>query len=264
MSIVSEIDRIIGLVSESHEAVKAKGGTTAAPYTIGKLPGAIESIPEAKDPVLQEKDVTPKTTPTDVTPDSGYDGLSKVTVKAMPTATQATPSITVGTDGKITASATQAAGYVAAGTKSSTKQLTTKGADIITPGTTNQTIAAGTYCSGTQTIKGDTNLTADNIKSGVSIFGVEGSYEGSGSGGANTVNVRVQGGALLGFDVNGNAVEVEGGRSCDFLGGIAYAPISGNVSYSGTYIRHPRNSFLFKFVTDGVYTISTSGGGGGS
>ena len=35
--------------------------------------------------------------------------------------------------------------------------------------------------TGTQTIKGDSNLVASNIKSGVSIFGVSGSYTASGS-----------------------------------------------------------------------------------
>ena len=52
--------------------------------------------------------------------------------------------------------------------------MTTQAAQTITPGTTNKTIAAGTYLSGTQTIKGDSNLVASNIKSGVSIFGVSG------------------------------------------------------------------------------------------
>lgn len=45
-----------------------------------------------------------------------------------------------------------------------------------TPKTTNQTIAAGTYCTGKQTIKGDANLKAANIKKGVSIFGVTGNF----------------------------------------------------------------------------------------
>ena len=94
--------------------------------------------------------------------------------KSVATATQATPSISVGTDGLITASATQSAGYVSSGTKSATKQLTTQAAQTITPGTANKTIAAGTYLSGTQTIKGDSNLVASNIKNGVSIFGVAG------------------------------------------------------------------------------------------
>lgn len=49
---------------------------------------------------------------------------------------------------------------------------------IYTPGTTNQTITAGKYIAGIQTILGDSNLVAGNIKSGVTIFGVTGSYAG--------------------------------------------------------------------------------------
>ena len=105
----------------------------------------------------------------------------------MPTATQATPSISVSSAGLITASATQTAGYVSAGTKSATKQLTTQAAQTITPGTANKTIASGRYLTGTQTIKGDSNLVAGNIKKGVSIFGVSGSYEGSGGSGGGSV-----------------------------------------------------------------------------
>ena len=52
-----------------------------------------------------------------------------------------------------------------------------KTAATYTPGTSDQTIAAGVYLSGAQTIKGDSNLTAGNIKSGVSIFGVTGTCE---------------------------------------------------------------------------------------
>lgn len=154
---------------------KLAKGATAYDKSGEKITGTMEA---ATDPVLQEKTVTPKTSAQSVTPDSGYDGLSKVTVNAMPTATQATPSISVNSSGLITASATQTAGYVAAGTKSATKQLTTQAATTYTPGTSNQTIAAGTYCSGAQTIKGDANLVAGNIKSGVSIFGVAGTHEG--------------------------------------------------------------------------------------
>ena len=72
------------------------------------------------------------------------------------------------------------AGYVSAGTAgnasvSLSATVTTKAAATITPGTSNQTIASGTYLTGTQTISGDANLVAGNIKSGVSIFGVSGS-----------------------------------------------------------------------------------------
>lgn len=67
---------------------------------------------------------------------------------------------------------------MSSGTKSVTKQLTTQGAQTITPGTSNKTIASGRYLTGTQTIKGDANLVAANIKKGVSIFGVAGTNEG--------------------------------------------------------------------------------------
>lgn len=130
------------------------------------------------------------------------DGDGNVVTGTMATVVQATPSISVDSNGKITATATQTAGYVSAGTKSATKQLTTKTATTYTPTTSNQTIASGTYCSGTQTIKGDSNLVASNIKSGVSIFGVAGSYEGSGGGSSGgsgetaTVTIEVDAPAL--------------------------------------------------------------------
>lgn len=177
MSVQTEIDRISTAVQNAHLKVIEKGGTSAAPYLVANLEEAIGTIPEATEPTLQSKTVSPSTSAQTVKPDSGYDGLSQVTVNAMTTATQATPAISVDSDGLITASATQTAGYVAAGTKSATKQLTAQAAQTITPGTADKTIASGRYLTGTQTIKGDANLVAGNIKSGVSIFGVAGTVE---------------------------------------------------------------------------------------
>lgn len=132
---------------------------------IAQIQAVVDGLPEAggEEPVLQTKTVTPSTSSQNVVPDSGYDGLSKVTVNAIPST------------------------YV--------KPSATKGATTYTPTTSNQTIATGTYCSGAQTIKGDSNLVAGNIKSGISIFGVSGSYEGSGgssggnSGGIETIEI---------------------------------------------------------------------------
>ena len=112
---------------------------------------------EGSAATLQEKTVTPSEESQLVTPDSDYDGLSQVTVNAISST------------------------YIGSG-------VTKKSATTYTPGTTDQTIASGQYLNGTQIIKGDSNLVAGNIKSGVSIFGVSGSYAGSGgsSGGLVT------------------------------------------------------------------------------
>ena len=70
--------------------------------------------------------------------------------------------------------------YTAAGVKTQ-GTITSISAQTITPTTTDQTIAAGNYLSGALTIKGDANLTAANIASGVTIFGVTGSHQGGSS-----------------------------------------------------------------------------------
>lgn len=109
---------------------------------------------------LQSKTVTPSENTQTVNPDSSYDALSSVTVGAISNT------------------------YIGSG-------VTKKSAATYTPGTSDQSIASGQYLNGTQTIKGDSNLTATNIKSGVKIFNVTGSYAGSSSGG-NTPNLQTK------------------------------------------------------------------------
>lgn len=94
-------------------------------------------------------------------------------------------SVTTGTNTltltkSVSVTPTVSAGYVASGTAgnssvSLTASVTTKAAATITPGTSDQEIAAGTYVTGKQTIKGDANLKAENIVSGKTIFSVAGS-----------------------------------------------------------------------------------------
>ena len=55
--------------------------------------------------------------------------------------------------------------------------MPSKAAATITPSTSNQTISAGQYLSGTQTIAGDADLIPANILSGKNIFGVAGTLE---------------------------------------------------------------------------------------
>lgn len=56
-----------------------------------------------------------------------------------------------------------------------TGSISSKAAATYTPTTSDQTINAGQYLSGAQTIKGDANLQAGNIANGITIFGVTGS-----------------------------------------------------------------------------------------
>lgn len=139
--------------------------------------------------------INPTTSSQTITADSGYDGLSSVQINAMPsgsattpaTTITANPSITVSSSGLITATASTSqnitptvnAGYVSSGTAgtitvsgSKTQQLTTKGATTYNTSTTDQTIASGTYLTGTQTIKAVTvsGLDASKILSGTTIM----------------------------------------------------------------------------------------------
>lgn len=97
------------------------------------------------------------------------------------------------------------AGYVSAGTAGNASvslqaNVTTQAAQTIHPSTSDQTIAASRYLTGAQTIKAVTmsNLTADNIKSGVvvnigdstdadCVASVTGTY----SGGGSSMNVQI-------------------------------------------------------------------------
>lgn len=131
-----------------------------------------------------------------------YDVDVSVTTKAGSAHTPATsitanPTISVAANGTITANVsksqsitpTVAAGYVASGTagsvtvSGSTEQnLPVKAATTYTPTTTDQTItgsnssSSGFFVTGVQKILGDANLVPGNIKAGISIFGVEGTY----------------------------------------------------------------------------------------
>lgn len=69
--------------------------------------------------------------------------------------------------------------------------VTQKAAATYTPTTSDQTIAANQYLAGAQTVKGDANLVAGNIKKDVQMFGVTGTYEGGGGGGGTEPKIDV-------------------------------------------------------------------------
>lgn len=231
MSIASEISRLQTAKTDIKTAIEAKGVTVPSSAKIDVFDNYIAQIPTEGS--YQSKTISPTESSQTVSPDSGYDALSSVTVNAISstyvgsgiarksssdlTASGATVAVPVGyyssqatksvSSGSATAPASisgssatvstgtntltltktvsvtpsVSAGYVSAGTAgnssvSLTASVTTKAAATITPGTTNQTIASGTYLTGTQTISGDADLVAANIKKGVQIFNVTGSY----------------------------------------------------------------------------------------
>lgn len=133
-------------------AIRAKNGSNNT-YTPSQMAPAIQAI-ETIVP-LQTKTITPTTAEQTITPDTGYDGFSSVTINAVPTASQAVPQVSINVEtGLITATANQLEGYVDAGTKRGTLQLTTKGETTITPSSTDQYITAGTYLTGLITVTG--------------------------------------------------------------------------------------------------------------
>lgn len=83
---------------------------------------------------------------------------------------QEAPVISVSAGGLITATA---------GDKSATQQLPTQESKTVTPGTSTKTaVASGRYTTGNVNVAGSANLVPANIKSGVNIFGVTGTFEG--------------------------------------------------------------------------------------
>lgn len=85
-------------------------------------------------------------------------------------------------------------------------------ATTITAGTAAQTaIPAGTYAAGAATVSGDANLVSDNIKEGVSIFGVVGSFAGGGESVLCTIQSNFSGGLVKYTNQNGAYAEAESG-----------------------------------------------------
>lgn len=152
------------LISQIKSALdgKAAGGGGGINLPELSTPAAASDILSGKEAIDKNGNKITGTIPTKTSSDltasgatvnvpAGYYATN--TTKSVATATQATPTVSIDSAGKITASATQSAGYVSAGTKTGTKQLTTQAAKTITPSTSSQTaVASGVYTTGAVTV----------------------------------------------------------------------------------------------------------------
>ena len=124
----------------------------------------------------------------------------------------------------VTTTPTVVAGYVSSATATTaivglTANVTTQGATTYTPTTSDQYILSDTYLTGVQTIKGDANLVAGNIKSGTTIFNITGTYGGGGGMGTllGTLSVGTVSTTSTSASDTGKSITVKGIYDYDLL-----------------------------------------------
>lgn len=182
--------------TESEQTIAA-GQYLDGAQTISAIPSTYVG---SNVPTQGAKTVTPSTS-VQTAVSSGTYVTGNIKVAAMPTGVLSTPAINTNT-GVVTAGVSTA-GYLGTGA-TKTLQLNTKSAATIIPSTTNQIIAAGQYLTGIQTIKGDANLVAANIASGVSIFGIAGTHSSIDTSNATATDADIVSGKTA--YVNGSKV----------------------------------------------------------
>ena len=126
--------------------------------------------------IQANKTATPTTSQQIVTPDSGYDGMAKVTVNAMPSGSATTPTRTITSNPTISTSN----GNISANVSGSSNITPTVSAGYVSAGTAGTITVSGS--SSVTATSLDSNLVAGNIKNGITIFGVTGSYTGGNVG----------------------------------------------------------------------------------
>lgn len=107
-----------------------------------------------------------------------------------------------------------------------------------TPGVSDQTIQAGVYTKGVQTIKGDANLVAANIAKDVTIFGITGTHEGGVSLDPQELNlidssVVLTGYSFAGSNEEGNVEVFQGSMGNN--GVLTITPSNSTQTFDGGY-----------------------------
>ena len=198
---ITDNTTLLNALKAKAQALPAKGsGSTDAPDLSGITAAAEDILAGKKSVDATGAEITgtmtnngawtsTKTSNGSVTIPAGYhNGNGKVTVNVSTSTTTGeldTPSISFDKKlGRFTAtSKVKTSGYI------STSDTTTKSYTITrysggeyTPTKASKTVSlTKKYCTGDVVIKGDDNLIPGNIKNGISIFGVAGSYTGDGA-----------------------------------------------------------------------------------
>ena len=195
---ITDNTTLLNTLKAKAQALPAKGsGSTDAPDLSGITAAAEDILAGKKSVDATGAEITgtmtnngawstTKTSNGDVPIPAGFhngSGKVSVNVSTSPGALD-TPSISFDTtNGKFTAtSKVKTSGYISTSEKKSASYTITRylGGEY-TPKKASQTIPlTGQYCTGDVIIKGDNNLVPANIKNGISIFGVAGSYTGDG------------------------------------------------------------------------------------
>ena len=204
MSISSAIQNAQQKVTNAYTAVDGKGGTLPTTQDLSNLPTAINSITELKG---ETKTVTPTTSQQTITPSSGKNGITQVTVNPVTSSIDSdiiagnikSGVNILGVNGTVTelkgetrsVSITSASGntFTPTSGKNGITSITvtpTNEARTVTPTTSQQTLSVNSGYSGNGTITVnavtssiDNNIMTGNIKNGVSILGVTGNYTGT-------------------------------------------------------------------------------------
>ncbi len=194
---ITDNTTLLNTLKAKAQALPAKGsGSTDAPDLSGITAAAEDILAGKKSVDATGAEITgtmtnngawtsTKTSNGSVTIPAGYhNGNGKVTVNVSTTTTNGeldTPTVNFSlTTGKFSVtSKVKTAGYIStSATATNSWQLTTDSGGTITPGTSSKTaVAANRYTTAATTVAGDSNLVAANIKSGVSIFGVNGTLK---------------------------------------------------------------------------------------
>jgi len=192
-------------------AITLQGVITAATATFAQMATNIKAIIRGSGTALASHVLSPYT----FTNSTGVQLTGTIPSKAGATITPGTSAQTLaagqylsGTQTIANLGGTATAGQVLATVTFSSNNagravqgtIPSRGAATITPSTSQQVITAGQFLSGAQTIPGASTLVAGNIKKGISIFGVTGTWEGWVPGSGDLYN-RGSWGLATGFTV---------------------------------------------------------------